>query len=349
MKKRHPIVCFILGIMMSQSALSQSISAVPFLLISPGARAAGMGEAFVAIADDATATYWNPAGLAFQSQKQVSLMHANWLQTLAPDLFYDYASYVQPLEGLGTLGIAVTYLNLGEQLITGEDSPDILGQFNSNEFSVAASFGGQLSTNSAIGISLKFIKSNLANFGTAAEQGDGRASAFAFDLGYMHHNLFFNNLSLGMNLSNMGPKVTYIDAAQADPLPTNLRLGFAYKLINEEFSKLRVAVEFNKMLVKRNNDTSTDVWYKALFSSWTDEDLNQELKQIHSNIGIEYWYGDLVGLRAGYHYDEIGQVKYPTFGAGIKYAVYQFDFGYVAAEDGHPLDGTTRFSLLIGF
>lgn len=330
-------------------ALAQSESAVPFLLISPGARAAGMGEAFVSIADDATATYWNAAGLAFQSQRQISLMHSNWLPQLAPDLFYDYASFVYPMEGVGAFGLAVTYLNLGKQIITGEDSPEPLGEFSSNEFAISASFGSMVGKNSAVGITLKYIRSNLASVGAGSEKGDGRANAFAFDLGYLHDDLFVNGLSFGVNLTNMGPKVVYIDAAQADPLPTNLRVGFSYRLLNQEFNKIRVAVEFDKLLVRKYQDGTSDSWYKAIFTSWTDEDFSQEMKRVISNVGIEYWYSDLIALRAGYHYDEIGKVKYATFGAGLKYSLYQLDFGYISAGEGHPLSDTMRFSLAIGF
>ena len=342
MKKSILAGLAILSLMGSSSLFAQSESAVPFLLISPGARAAGMGESFVSIADDATATYWNPAGLAFQSKRQISLMHSNWLPQLASDLFYDYATYVHPMEGLGTAGLAVTYLNLGEQTITGEDSPDPLGTFSSYEFAISGSFGANVSDNSAVGITLKYIRSNLASVGAGAEQGDGRANAFAFDLGYMHKNLFMNRFNFGANLTNMGPKVTYIDAAQADPLPTNLRVGFSYGIIEEEFNQLRIAVELDRILVKKNDDGTSDSWYKALATSWSDGD------PFIYNIGMEYWYNNLIALRTGHHYDEVGKVKYVTFGAGLKYSIYGFDFGYVSAGEGHPLSDTMRFSLSIG-
>ncbi|RME00977.1 MAG: hypothetical protein D6814_02470 [Calditrichaeota bacterium] len=349
MKRISAVTIALCLLAFSQASHAQSESAVPFLLIAPGARAAGMGEAFVSIADDATATYWNSAGLAFQTQRQISLMHSNWLPQLAPDLFYDYASFVYPMQGLGTLGLAVTYLNLGKQFITGEDSPEVLGEFSSNEFAIAASFGSPLGKNSAVGVSLKYIRSNLASVGAGAEKGDGKANAFAFDLGYLYRNLLVKGLSFGVNLTNMGPKVVYIDAAQADPLPTNLRLGFSYKLLDQEFNKIRIAVEFDKMLVRKYQDGTSDSWYKALFTSWTDESLSQELKGVISNVGLEYWYTDLIALRTGYHYDELGKVKYFTFGAGLRYSLYEFDFGYISAGEGHPLSDTMRFSLGIGF
>jgi len=334
----------------SQSALAQSEAAVPFLLITPGARASGMGEAFVSIADDATATYWNPAGLAFQtSQREIALMHSNWLPELAPDLFYDYATFVMPFQNLGTFGVSVTYLNLGKQSITGENSPEVLGEFSSNEYAISAAFGSHLGENSGIGLNVKYIRSNLASVGAGSEKGDGRANAFAFDVGFLQKNLLLKGLNFGLNLTNMGPKITYIDAAQADPLPTNLRLGLSYKLINQEYNRLTLVTEFDKLLVAKKDDGTSDAWYKALVTSWTNDGFSNELDKVILNFGLEYWYSNLIALRAGRHIDTPGNVKYFTFGAGLRYHLYQFDFGYVSAGEGHPLSNTMRFSLSIGF
>ncbi|MGH7457250.1 MAG: PorV/PorQ family protein, partial [bacterium] len=174
-------------VMIAQTNISfaqgRSSSGVLFLLIAPGARPGGMGESFVSIADDATATYWNPAGMAFQNRRQVSLMHSNWLPQLAPDFYFDHAAIVQPMEGIGSLGLSLTFLNRGEQVITGEESSKPLGTFSSYDLAAAGSYANKLSENSAIGITLKFIYSNLAPQGAGAEKGNGRATAFAADLG----------------------------------------------------------------------------------------------------------------------------------------------------------------------
>ncbi|MDZ7266158.1 MAG: PorV/PorQ family protein [candidate division KSB1 bacterium] len=323
-------------------------SGVLFLLIAPGARAAGMGESFVAIADDATATYWNPAGLAFQERTQIALMHSNWLPELASDLYYDYATIVRPMGNIGTAGLSLTFINLGTQIITGETSPDPLGEFSSYELALAGSWGTKLSANSAAGVTLKFIYSNLAPRGAGAEQGDGRATAFAVDLGYLHRNLLIDRFNFGVNLTNVGPKISYIDAAQADPLPTNLRLGFSYHLIKQEFNSLMIATEFDRLLVAPRPEGGADPVFKALVTAWTDEPLKDELKHIIYNIGAEYWYNNFVALRTGYHYDRVGRVKYVSFGAGLKYSSLGLDFGYVSAGEGHPLSNTMRISLGIG-
>jgi len=341
-----------------------SEAAVLFLMISPGARAAGMGEAFVALADDATAVFWNPAGLAFQQGKELTLMHANWLPQFDSDLFYEFGAYRHSVEGIGTFGLNLTFLNLGKQYITGEDSPTILGEFSSYEFAVSATYGTLLNENWGVGLGLRYIRSNLSDVGAGAEKGEGKANAFAFDLATLYKFPFAPKLSFGLNLSNLGPKITYIDAAQADPLPTNLKVGLAYKLVNSKYNKLTLVADMNKLMVNRHADGTSDDFYEALFTSpWTivekerqniggeDEEVVSE-KKIFNGIlsgGVEYWYSDLIALRAGYYWDKPGKVEFMSFGAGIQYHLYRFDFGYVSAAEGHPLANTMRFSLSIGF
>ncbi len=341
--------CMLLSHAPGAFAQGPGSSGVLFLLIAPGARAAGMGESFVSIADDATATYWNPAGLAFQERMSLALMHSNWLPQLASDLYYDYATFVKPIGGVGTAGASVTFINLGEQIITGENDPTELGRFSSYELALAGSFGTKIGANSAAGVTLKFIYSNLApELNNTTQQGDGNATAFAIDLGYLHKQFLFDRLSFGVNLTNLGPKITYIDAAQADPLPTNLRLGFSYQLIKQEFNSLTFSTEVNRLLVAPNPDGGADPVYKALATAFTDEPLKDELEHFIYNVGGEYWYNNFVALRTGYHYDKVGRVKYIAFGAGLKYSSLNLDFGYISAGEGHPLSDTMRFSLGIG-
>jgi hypothetical protein len=339
-------------VLMAQTTLSfaqgPASSGVLFLLIAPGARPGGMGESFVSIADDATATYWNPAGMAFQNRRQISLMHSNWLPQLSSDFYYDYATMVQPMGAIGALGMSLTYLNLGEQVITGEGSSQPLGTFSSYDLAVAASYANKLSENSALGVTLKFIHSNLAPLGAGAEKGDGRATAFAADLGFLKKNLLIDRLNFGVNLTNLGPAITYVDAAQADPLPTALRLGFSYQLMQQEHNRLTLATEVDRLLVARNREGKAEPVFKAMLTSWADEPLKDELRQNFYNLGAEYVYNNFIALRTGYHYDQAGKVKYLTFGGGLKYAALGLDFGYISAGEGHPLSDTMRFSLSLG-
>lgn len=349
------VLCLVLAAMIgfnTTNAFAVSEAAVLFVLIAPGSRAAAMGEAFAGLADDATAVFYNPAGLAFQQRREVAIMHVDWLPGFGmSDLFYDFAAYRHSVEGLGNFGLNVTYLNLGEQTITGEDSPDPLGTFNSNEFAISATFGTKINENLGFGTGIRFIRSNLAPFGAGAEKGEGKGNSFGVDLAVLYKMPWVEGLSFGANMSNIGPKITYIDAAQADPIPTNLRLGFAYKLINTKYNRLTLVTDANKLLVTREKSGNSDPFYKAIFTSWYKDGFSNEMKKVITSAGAEYWYSGLIALRGGYYYDEIGKVKFFSFGFGIQYSLYRFDFSYVSAqEEGHPLDGTMRFSLnIIGF
>jgi opacity protein-like surface antigen len=279
-------------------------------------------------------------------------MHANWLPQFAGDMYYDFLAYRQDIEGVGTLGANITFLNMGKQTITGESSPDPLGEFSSYDVAFSVSYGTTVTENFAVGVGLRYIRSNLAPQGQGAERGSGKANAFSFDVGLLYKFPFLSKkLTWGMNMSNMGPKISYIDVAQADPLPTNLKTGFAYKLVNQKYNKLTLAFDVNKLLVTPHSEgTSADPFYEAIITSWyDDDDMEMEFKKMIYCAGMEYIYSDLIALRTGYYYDEMGKVKYTTFGAGLKYSLYSFDFGYVSAGDGHPLSDTMRFSLSIGF
>ncbi|RMD90608.1 MAG: hypothetical protein D6813_08910 [Calditrichaeota bacterium] len=324
------------------NAFAVSEAAVLFLLISPHARASGMGEAFVGLADDVTAIYYNPAGLAFQEGKQFTSMYAKWLPQLdLEDMYYIFGAYKQSIEGLGTIGVDLTFLNLGKQTITDETGPEPLGTFTSNEWALTFSYATLLSENFGIGLNLKYIRSNLSDVGAGAEKGSGKASAFAVDIGILKKNFFIDRLNFGVNISNIGPKITFIDAAQADPLPTNFKAGFAYRAIDQKYNKLTFVFDVNKLIVNRKADGTSDSVFKAFVTAWNNNDYI-------FNFGGEYWYSDLIALRAGYNYDYAGNAKYLTLGAGLRYSIYQFDFGYISAGQDHPLSNTMRFSLTIG-
>ena len=353
-------------------ASAQGESAVPFLLIAPNARADGMGEAGGALSDDASAVFWNPAGLAFLSGQEASITHANWLPAFQQsDLFYDYLAYRNYMESLGgTISASVTYLNLGEFVIT-TDSPDPQGSFKGYEVAVTAGYATKLTTELGIGINLRYIRSALAPIaglpGTTGPNVDreGVGSTVSFDIATLWKPLSIDWLSVGLNLSNIGPKITYIDAAQADPLPTNLRLGLTANVVKSEYNNVNFILDFSRLLVRRyksepvynaNGDSigatepHVDNLPKSLFSAWGDGGV----QKVTIGTGIEYWYGEpkLIALRFGYFYENpnYGNRKFLTFGAGVRYDVYGFDFSYLSAiEENHPLGETLRFSLLIAW
>ena len=351
-----------------QVSFGQGEAAVPFLLIAPNARADGMGEAGGALSDDASASFWNPAGLAFQTGQEISLTHSNWLPAFQQaDLFYDYLSYKNYNESWGgTISGSITYLSLGEFTIT-KDDPTPLGTFKGYELALTAGYATKLFTDLGLGINLRYIHSSLAPIDVQGQGREGVGSSISFDVATLWKpSMFEDRLSIGLNLSNLGPKITYIDAAQADPLPTNLRLGIAAEIVKTEYNNVNFVVDFSRLLVRRYPadtvrdangvptgqviDPSVDNLPKSLFSAWGDGGL----QKVTIGTGIEYWYGapKLIALRFGYFYEhpQYGNRKFLTFGAGVRYDVYGFDFSYLSAvEENHPLGETLRFTLLIAW
>lgn len=339
------LVIFATCVLLSGNIFAQSEASAIFLMISPGARAGGMGETNVALANDAYATFWNPAGLGYIKRKEFSGMHAKWLpQFNLADLFYDFGSYVQHFDGIGTLGLSLTYLNMGEQ--EARDEHDVyLGTFSSYEMAVGLSYGAQLAENLAVGSTVKYIYSRLTPYSTGEQPGKGTGSSVGVDLGLLWTPGFAKKTSFGVNLQNLGPKITYIDADQADPIPTNLKAGFVYRALDDEFNKITFSVDFNKLLVVKHLDGTSDPFYKAMFTSWTEGGFEHQIKRANIGGGAEYWYSNVFSLRAGYFYEDIGKRKFATFGAGIRMSIYQFDFGYISGEESNPLTETMRFSL----
>lgn len=363
---------------------AQGEAAVPFLQLAPDSRAGGMGESGGGLADNSAAIFWNPAGIAFLTGTEVSITHSNWLPQFHLDLFYDYLTYRQYFEELnGSVFASITYMNFGEFARTLETGPEVVGTFRSFDAALTAGYATKLSQDWGLGFNFRLIHSRLSDQPTAQEQGRGVATSVSFDLAAMWRpvNLTIpftdenigGKLSIGANLSNMGPKIYYIDRAQADPIPTNFRLGFAYKILDDEFNSLIYTLDFSKLLVSKTPETKvingTDTttipgtskeWYQAIFSAWGDKPISEEFRDIVTSMGFEYLYGKpdefLFALRTGFFYEDpaYGNRKFLTFGAGIRYDIYGFDFSYITTDvfkggENHPLSNTLRFSVNIGW
>jgi hypothetical protein len=257
------------------------------------------------------------------AKTEVTLMHANWLPELASDLYYEYVSYVQHMEGWGTVGGNLTFLSLGKNIRTDETGAT-KGEFDSYELALAFSYGTRPSSSLSTGLSAKIIYSHLADQGAGMERGKGSGSSFALDMGLLYH---LKRFSLGTALTNLGPDIAYIDLSQSDPLPRNLAVGIAYRIVDTPFNRLTATFEVNKELVG------------------LDDPLSEEINEAIENMGIEYWYGSYVSLRAGYIYDYYGDIKTATFGAGLQYRTFRFDFAYIPSSKDLALANTMRFSM----
>ena len=354
--QRFCCVVFFAVLLLPVNLFSQAGGAsVPFLRISPDARASGMGETGTAIADNANAVYWNPGGLAFLDYfdkgndfeeavpfRQVSLSFSPWLPQFNADLYYSWATFVQHFEDIGTLAANFKFMNLGEFTRT-DQSGVVKGYFTSNEFAIAFAFGTKITPELGVGANLTYIRSNLTPAFNNQEAAVGNSAALDLGVLWKPQNLWFleDKLALGLNLQNLGPKITYI--SESDPIPTNLKLGLAYTLFKDEFNDLKFAFDFQKLLVKRDTLGGSDPVPISLVTGWKTP--GAEL-----SFGVEYWYEKVFALRGGYFTEpsNLGGRQFWNLGAGFRYKIFQVDFGYILTiNENHPLANTMRFSLLI--
>ncbi len=360
---------------MFKVSYAQGESAVPFLLLAPDSRAGGIGESGAGLADNSSAIFWNPAGIAFLTGSEVSFTHSNWLPQLnLDDLFYEYLTYRMYVDELGgSVTASLTFMNFGEFIRTGSDGSE-LGTFRSFDGALTVGYATKLGNDWGLGFNFRVIHSKLSDEPTENEQGKGTATTVSFDLATMWRPEELdlpligdvgNKFSMGMNLSNLGPKISYIDQDQADPLPTNFRLGFAARIFEDEYNSLTYTLDFSKLLIDKLDDsTSTakdrDDFYTAIFTAWADDPMSEELRDIVTSMGLEYWYGTpsdfMFAVRAGFFYEDpsYGNRKFITFGAGIRYDMYAFDFSYITTSvfkdgDEHPLSDTMRFTISLNW
>lgn len=383
------MLLFVCALIMSFNKVSaQGEAAVPFLLLAPDSRAGGIGESGSGLADNSAAIFWNPAGIAFLTGSDITITHSNWLPAFNLDIFYDYATYRQYMEELnGSVTASITYMNYGEFVRTGSGSSDPIGTFRSFDAALTLGYATKLSNDWGLGLNFRLIHSRLSDQPTEQEQGSGVATTVSFDVATMwrpeHFNIPFlgdlgNRFSMGVNISNIGPKIYYIDQAQADPIPQNFRLGIATRIFEDEYNSLTYTIDFSKLLVDRGlshtdvgltgedttgvkTSTKRKEFYQALFTAWTDQSFGEELRDVVTSMGLEYWYGNVAegfqfALRAGFFYEDPdhGNRKFVTLGAGIRYESYGFDFSYITTDvfkgsENHPLSNTLRFTLSVGW
>jgi hypothetical protein len=327
MRKGLPVALLLIALAAAPAA-AVSEGGAASLTIEPGGRPAGMGYAFVSISDDATACWWNPAGLAFLEQTyNVSLMHAR----LVPDwedVYYEYAAYAQKVEGLGTIAGSLIYLTYGWQWATSNDpGAEPFMKFKSYEVIPSIGYGALLRDNIGIGLNLKFVYVNLAPAAATQDGKDGSGTTFAADFGALWR-LMDGRWSVGGAVQNLGPKIAYIDEEQGDPLPRTLKLGTSFQILNDEMNELIVSADYNKSLIL------------------VDEIAHPTVGVI-LNVGAEYCYYDLFALRGGYVYDEDGKLKGFSFGMGLNYKDFAFDIANVPQAEG--LKRPFKFSLTAAF
>jgi hypothetical protein len=338
---------------------------VPFLLISPDARAGAMGDVGAATSPDANSIHWNPAKLAFmESDKGVSLSYSPWLQRLVPDINLAYLSGYYRLDDRNTVGASLRYFSLGQiDLIDAQKNPQ--GSYNPNEFALDGTLARQFGENFSLGTAMRFIYSSLSNGQFSAGQQTKPATALAADVSayFKKETVLLGSdalVALGLDISNIGNKISYTDGGSKIFIPTNFRLGTSATFLNG-LNEFTAAIDFNKLLVPtpiRNDEGNIIVPDKsvpaAIFGSFGDAPggFSEELKEINSSLGLEYLYNKQFALRAGYFYEspQKGDRQYITLGAGLKYNYFNLDFAYLLAnQQKSPLANTLRFSLVFNF
>ena len=302
------------------------------LQITPSARADGMGQAYVALADDPAGAWWNPAGLGFQRSNAAMTNYVKLVPGLADDVYHVYLGYLHHSQNWGTFAASVSYLSYGTNIITGPNSnggTDSLGTFTSSELSPALSFGTMLTHGVAMGFNVKLVRVNLAPTSALAQvgiTGSGSGSSVALDIGLLGRDSVKlggedMELSGGVSILNLGPKISFVDQAYADDLPRTLRVGAAGRLHFLPGYSAMATLELQKSMLSGGDQ----IW--------------------HAGSEIEL-AGTLAG-RAGFVHDPNGDISSMTYGLGVKISGMELDFASIPQATG--LDRVKKFDLLAHF
>lgn len=334
--------------------------------IAPDARSAGMGDVGVATDPDVVSQYWNPAKYPFNiSRAGVAINYTPWLRQLINDIDLAYVSGYYRIGDYSAVSASLRYFSLGEVQMLDDENLTI----NPYEMSFDVAYSLMLSEHFSLGAAVRWIYSDLT-YDFTSDTAPG--SAFAADLSCYYQN-YLNigerecQLGLGLNISNIGSKISFGGDNNSEFIPTNMRLGASLMVPIDEYNRFTIAADANKLLVptypKQNEGESTEAYQErvqkdyydvssisGIFKSFGDAPggFKEELQEIQWSVGAEYIYHDKFALRAGYHHESEnkGNRKYFTVGAGFKMSVFSLDAGYViATAKSNPLDQTLRFSL----
>lgn len=345
---------------------------VPFILIAADPRSGGMGDIGVVTSADAFSQQWNPAKYAFSLSKQgVGVTYTPYLNKLVNDIFLGNLTYYNRLTEQSAVAASFRYFSQGEIELrqTPDETPLIV---KPNELLFDVSYSLRLSERFALAVAGRYIRSDLKLQTSIADAS--AASSVAVDVAgyYQSEEVPFNDFDgryrLGFNISNIGPKLKYDEVGSESNLPTNLALGGGFDFILDEYNKVGVSAQVNKLLVPTPSDSnddglinSEDDYYNesfvsGMFSSFGDapDGFGEELKEFTWALGAEYWYQDVFAFRTGYfnESDVKGSRKFLSFGAGFRYTAINIDVSYLFSTSklaNSPLDGTLRFGLTFNF
>ena len=335
--------------------------------IAPDARAAGMGDVGAATDPDVNSQFWNPAKYPFCiSRAGVALNYTPWLRQLVSDMDLAYLAGYYRIGDYSAVSASLRYFSLGEVMTS--DGANAM-TINPYEMSVDVAYSLMLSEKFSIAAAVRWIYSDLT-YDYTDDTSPG--SAFAADLACYYNN-YINlgdrecQLGIGLNISNIGSKITFGGDDNSEFIPTNMRLGAALMVPIDEYNRFTISADANKLLVptypKQEEDESTEDYQQrvqkdyydvssisGIFKSFGDAPggFKEEMQEINWSVGAEYIYNDKFSLRAGYHHEaeNKGNRKYFTVGAGFRMSAFTLDCGYViATAKSNPLDQTLRFTL----
>ena len=346
-------------------------TAVPFLSITPDSRAGGMGDAGVGTTPDLSSQHWNPAKYAFmESDMGVSLSYSPWLRALVDDINMAYLVGYKKIDEVQTVSGSLRYFSLGDIVFTSEFG-EFMGQQSPNEFAIDLGYSRLLSETFSGSVAIRYIRSDLTG-GQLINGVESRpGNSYAADVAFYYHNEFRANrkdnlFSAGINIQNIGAKISYTEGEVKDFIPTMMKLGVGYTTELDQYNKFSFTIEANKLLVPTppidttlfedgaiiypggiNSDKSV---IAGIFSSFGDAPggFSEEMQEINLAAGVEWWYNNQFALRGGYfwEHENKGNRKFLTFGAGFRMNVFALDFSYLLpTQQNHPLANTLRFTL----
>jgi hypothetical protein len=359
------------GLFVTQLVIAQSVTgsdttfrpittAVPFLLISPDARHAALGDAGAATSPDANAAYWNPAKLVLIDKAYGGgISYTPWLGKIINDMWISYVSGFYKITREQAVAIGFKYFDLGD-IFFRDSGNNPLGDFNPRELSLDLTYSRLLTEQLSVGLTGRYIHSNLtgsfSNNGTDAQPGNSVAADIGVFYSMPMKGAKTNSLALAAVISNIGAKLTYSDNANKDFLPTNLRIGAAYSTELDPFNSFTFILDMNKLMVPSPNRDRTipdKSLLGGMFGSFSDapDGFSEEIKEINLNAGVEYWYDQKFAGRVGYFSEskEKGNRKYMTLGVGFRSPkIFGIDVAYLVPTNKreHPLAETIRFSIL---
>ena len=343
-------------------------TAVPFLRISPDARAGGMGDVGIATLPDANSIFWNLSKIPFSKNKsEIALTYTPWLKGLdLNDVYLVSAAGYHQLDEEQAISGSLRYFSLGNIQFTDNMGND-LEQYRPREFAIDAGYSRKLSERLGLGIALRYINSNLASGQSQSGSTYKAGTAVSGDLSVYYDGSEsgdISGLNWGATLSNLGSKISYTNnASEKDFIPANLGLGVSYVNVFDETSKITFGLDVNKLLVPTppqlgDEQALKDYHEKGVVGSWFSSfgdapgGVSEEIKEFQISAGAEFNYSNQFLFRAGYFYEAPtkGDRKYFTIGAGLNYNMFGINFSYLIPSGSginrNPLSNTLRFSLV---